>query len=93
VAVALIAAIAAVAVALIGGPVMYWLSSFKKQNTTEHEVNKALALTNAETLARIEGKVDQAGEHIVKHLEWHFNPTPPTPPAQVVIFPRQDVAA
>jgi uncharacterized membrane protein YraQ (UPF0718 family) len=90
--VAIIAAVAAVVVAVIGGPVMYWLSSFKKQNTEEHEINKALNLANAETLARIETKVDQAGEHIVKHLEWHFNPTPPTAPAQVVELHRQDAA-
>lgn len=53
-----------VAVALIGGPVMWFLHRFDKRNTAQHEGNMGV-------LDRIEGKVDRLDRRIDDHMEWH----------------------
>jgi len=54
-----------VAVALIGGPVMFLLHRFDKRNTVQHEGNMGV-------LNRIEGKVDRLDERIDGHIDWHL---------------------
>lgn len=46
------AAVAAIAVALIGGPIMWFLARFDRRNTSQHEQNHT-------SLTRIEGKLDR----------------------------------
>lgn len=53
-----------VAVALIGGPVMWFLHRFDKRNTEQHGANMGV-------LERIEGKVDRLDERVDDHMEWH----------------------
>lgn len=54
-----------VAVALIGGPIMFMLNRFDKRNTKQHEGNMGV-------LDRIEGKVDRLDERFDGHIEWHL---------------------
>ena len=54
-----------IAVALIGGPVMFMLHRFDKRNTAQHEGNMGV-------LHRIEGKVDKLDERVDAHIEWHL---------------------
>ena len=53
-----------VAVALIGGPVMWFLHRFDKRNTEQHGANMGV-------LERIEGKVDRLDQRVDDHIEWH----------------------
>ena len=64
-----------IAVALIGGPVMWFLSRFDKRNTEQHGQNMKI-LERVETkLDRMDGKVDRVDEKVdrldarVTHLE------------------------
>ena len=54
-----------VLVALIGGPLMWFLSRFDKRNTVQHAENK-------EILERIEDKVDKVDERLDGHIRWHL---------------------
>ena len=54
-----------VAVALIGGPVMWFLHRFDKRNTEQHGANMGV-------LERIEGKVDRLDQRVDDHIEWHM---------------------
>lgn len=58
-----------IAVALIGGPVMFFLRTFDKRNTDQHAENKKvldLVLTGQD---RIESKIDG-------HIAWHAESAP-----------------
>jgi peptidoglycan hydrolase CwlO-like protein len=64
-----------IAVALIGGPMMWFLSRFDKRNTEQHGANMEI-LERVETkLDRMDGKVDRVDEKVdrldarVTHLE------------------------
>jgi len=54
-----------VLVALIGGPVMFFLHRFDRRNTSQHDNNMGV-LTN------IEKKVDRLDERMDDHFEWHM---------------------
>ena len=53
-----------IAVALIGGPVMWFLQRFDRRNTQQHG-------SNMEVLERIETKVDQVDGRVSGHIDWH----------------------
>ena len=55
-----------IAVALIGGPVMWFLSRFDNRNTEQHNANM-------QVLQRIETKVDKVDERLDGHIDWHIN--------------------
>ena len=55
-----------VIVALIGGPVMWFLARFDKRNTEQHGANM-------QVLTRIETKVDKVDERLDSHIDWHIN--------------------
>lgn len=56
-----------VVVAIIGGggPIVALIARLDRKNDKQHG-------DNAEMLARIETKVDNVGERIAGHLEWHL---------------------
>lgn len=54
-----------IAVAVIGGPLMWGLSRFDKRNTEQHAQNQ-------EVLLRIEGKVDKIDGRMDEHIEYHW---------------------
>ena len=54
-----------VAVALIGGPIMFMLNRFDKRNTEQH-------MGNMGVLKSIESKVEKLDERFDDHLEWHL---------------------
>jgi hypothetical protein len=56
-----------VLVAIIGGggPIVALIARLDRKNDKQHG-------DNAEMLARIENKVDNVGERIAGHLEWHL---------------------
>ncbi len=53
-----------VVVALIGGPVMWFLTRFDKRNTEQHGENQRV-------LNRIETKVDRLDGRLDNHIDWH----------------------
>lgn len=53
-----------IVVALIGGPVMWFLARFDRRNTDQHN-------RNMEVLERIEQKVDAARDDLSDHFKWH----------------------
>lgn len=52
-------------VALIAGPLMWFLQRFDKRNSDQHS-------QNLEVLERIEDKVDRVDERLDTHIEWHL---------------------
>jgi len=55
-----------VIVAIIGGPLMWFLARFDKRNTQQHGANMKV-------LERIESKVDKVDDRINGHIEWHLD--------------------
>mgnify|MGYP003338205813 CR=1 FL=1 len=53
------------AVALIGGPVMWFLTRFDRRNTDQHAENQ-------QVLLRIESKVDKVDDRLDAHIDWHI---------------------
>lgn len=51
-------------VAVIGGPVMWFLARFDKRNTEQHGANMKV-------LERIEIKVDKLDDRLDGHIDWH----------------------
>jgi hypothetical protein len=60
-----IALMVPIAVAMIGGPVMFMLARFDKRNTEQH-------MGNMDVLKSIEGKVEKLDERFDAHIEWHL---------------------
>lgn len=54
------------AVALIGGPVMWFLTRFDKRNTDQHAQNQAV-------LTRIESKIEKVDDRLNDHITWHID--------------------
>lgn len=57
-------ALVPIAVALIGGPVMWFLHRLDRRNTHQHDGNMGV-------LKRIEGKVDKLDDRFHHHISWH----------------------
>lgn len=55
-----------VAVALIGGPVMWFLTRFDKRNTDQHAENQKV-------LTRIESKIEKVDDRLNDHITWHID--------------------
>lgn len=53
-----------IAVALIGGPVMWFLSRFDKRNTEQHGANMEILERVEIKLDRMDGKVDRVDEKV-----------------------------
>lgn len=51
-------------VAVIGGPIMWFLARFDRRNTEQHGENQKV-------LTRIEGKIERLDERVDSHMEWH----------------------
>jgi hypothetical protein len=67
-----------IAVALIGGPLMWFLSRLDKRNSDQHanslsvlEASKELISGVDQKLDRLDSKVDKLDQRIYNHLEWH----------------------
>ena len=54
------------AVAMIGGPVMWFLTRFDKRNTDQHAQNQAV-------LTRIESKIEKVDDRLNDHITWHID--------------------
>lgn len=54
-----------IAVALIGGPLMWLLHRFDRRNTEQHG-------QNMKVLNRIEEKVDRVDDRLSGHIDWHL---------------------
>jgi len=54
------------AVALIGGPVMWFLTRFDKRNTDQHAENQKV-------LNRIESKIEKVDDRLNDHITWHID--------------------
>lgn len=57
------------AVAVIMGPLMWFLSRFDRRNTDQHA-------RNMDALRRIEDKVDGVREDLSDHVQWHLEHEP-----------------
>lgn len=51
-------------VALIGGPIMWFLNRFDRRNTEQHGENQKV-------LTRIEGKIERLDKRVDDHISWH----------------------
>lgn len=60
------AIIVPLAVALIGGPMMWLLHRFDRRNTEQHG-------ENLKVLHRIENKVEKVDNRLTDHIEWHLD--------------------
>jgi cytochrome c-type biogenesis protein CcmH/NrfF len=58
-----------VLVAVIGGPLMWFLTRFDRRNTEQHEENKTV-------LERIEQKVERIDDRLDGHINWHLEREP-----------------
>lgn len=54
------------AVALIGGPVMWFLTRFDRRNTDQHAENQKV-------LTRIESKIEKVDDRLNDHITWHID--------------------
>lgn len=55
-----------ISVAVIGGPIMWFLARFDRNNTKQHG-------DNMNVLTRIESKVDKIDERVDNHIHWHLH--------------------
>jgi hypothetical protein len=60
------------AVALIGGPVMWFLSRFDRRNTAQHGENQAVLLRIEDKVDRVDAKVDKVDDRLDGHITWHI---------------------
>jgi len=58
-------------VALIGGPLMWFLTRFDARNTTQHAENQQMLTRIDSKVDRLDGKVDRLDRQIDSHLTWH----------------------
>lgn len=70
---ALIAGLAAVVVALIGGPVMWFLSRFDRRNTEQHAQNQAVLQEISKKVDGVQDDVSDVKSSLVDHLSWHLD--------------------
>lgn len=63
------AAIAAVAVAVIGGPIMWWLARFDRRNTAQHAENGVTLVRIEDKLDKHDGKLDRLDAKLDRHIE------------------------
>ncbi len=61
-----------VAVALIGGPVMWFLPRFDRRNTDQHAENQAVLLRIEDKVDRVDAKVDKVDDRLDGHITWHI---------------------
>jgi hypothetical protein len=54
-----------IAVAVIGGPIMWLLHRFDRRNTEQHGANMKV-------LERIESKVEKVDDRLSDHIDWHL---------------------
>ena len=62
-----------IAVALIGGPLMWGLARFDRRNSAQHAENLGV-------LKRIESKVDKVDDRLDQHVQWHLGQPPAATP-------------
>lgn len=58
-------------VAVIGGPLMWFLTRFDSRNTEQHEQNQQLLTRIDKKVDRLDSKVDRLDRQIDSHLTWH----------------------
>jgi hypothetical protein len=58
-------------VALIGGPLMWFLTRFDARNTEQHAENQKMLTRIDSKVDRLDGKVDRLDRQIDSHLTWH----------------------
>lgn len=63
--------IGAIIVAVIAGPMMWFLARFDRRNTEQHAENQALLGLIDTKMDRLDGKVDRLDRQIDSHLTWH----------------------
>jgi hypothetical protein len=64
-------ALALVAVAVIGGPMMWFLSRFDRRNTEQHAQNQDLLTRIDGKVDRLDSKVDRLDRQIDSHIRNH----------------------
>jgi hypothetical protein len=85
------AAIAAVVVALIGGPVMWKLNRLDRKNSAEHAENQNALTQIIADVSQVHGIASRVDARLDEHISWHAHVQPTT---QVVVNqPSKEVAA
>ncbi len=63
------ALISAIAVAVIGGPIMWWLRRFDQRNTAQHADNGTTLTRIEDKLDRHDGKLDRLDAKLDRHID------------------------
>jgi len=67
------AVVVPIAVALIGGPMMWLLRRLEKSNTDQHAANMRELTRVVRSVERVDEKMDRLDQRIDAHLEWHVD--------------------
>lgn len=60
-----------IAVAVIGGPLMFLLSRFEKRNTAQHDQSMEELKKIGRSVEKVGDKVDRLDDRLDRHIEWH----------------------
>ncbi len=60
-----------IAVALIGGPMMWALKRFDKRNTQQHRSNMEVAATTLAEVRAARSDIARVERRVDRHMEWH----------------------
>lgn len=60
-------------VALIGGPLMWFLHRFDRRNTEQHGQNMTVLKRIESQVDKVDTKVDRLDDRLDRHIESHLN--------------------
>lgn len=60
------------AVAGIGGPVMWFLHRFDRRNTEQHDRNMEVLTDMRRSVDRVGDRVDEVADRLTDHIEYHL---------------------
>ena len=66
-----ISALGVVGAAIVGGPVMFFINRFRRENTEQHAENLNVITEIAEKIGKVDNKVDNVAEMMKDHIHWH----------------------
>jgi len=61
------------AVAAIGGPVMWFLHRFDRRNTEQHDRNMDALTDVRRSVDRVGDRVDEVADRLTDHIEYHLD--------------------
>lgn len=62
-----------IAVAIISGPIVVFMSKFDKRNTEQHDRNMEELRRIGRSVDTVGSKVDRLDDRLDRHIEWHVD--------------------